>query len=87
MGVTLFGGPKFLYRMLPVLGLSSAFLFEQTCFILNNIRNAGGKLVAIIVDGNRVNQSFFKKFDLTKPWLTNDVIVLLYDYVHLLKNV
>ena len=87
MGVTLFGGPKFLYRMLPVLGLSSAFLFEQTCFILNNIRKAGGNPVAIIVDGNRVNQSIFKKFDLTKPWLTNDGIVLLYDYVHLLKNV
>ena len=87
MGVTLFGGPKFLYRMLPVLGLSSAFLFEQTCFTLNNIRKAGGNPVAIIVDGNRVNQSFFKKIDLTKPWLTKDGIVLLYDYVHLLKNV
>ena len=58
MGVTLFGGPKFLYRMLPVLGLSSAFLFEQTCFILNNIRKAGGNPVAIIVDVNRINQSF-----------------------------
>ena len=73
--------------MIPVLGLSSAFLFEQTCFILNNIRKAGGNPVAIIVDGNRVNQSFFYKIDLTKPWLTNDGIVLLYDYVHLLKNV
>ena len=72
MGVTLFGGPKFLYRMLPVLGLSSAFLLEQTCFILNNIRKAGGNPVAIIVDGNRVNQSFLKKFHLTNPWLTND---------------
>ena len=61
MGVTLFGGPKCLYRMLPVPGLSSAFLFEQTCFILNNIRKARGNPVAIIVDGNRVNKSFFKK--------------------------
>ena len=65
------------------IGLSSAFLFEQTCFILNNIRKARGNPVAIIVDGNRVNQSFFKKFDLTNPWFTNDGIVLLYDYVHL----
>ena len=40
-------------------------------------------------DGNRTNQSFFKKFQIVedKPWLSIDGVYLIYDYVHLLKNI
>ena len=54
---------------------------------MNAIRNAGGDVVAIISDGNRVNQKFFKMFDRVQPWLTQDKIFLLFDFVHLLKNI
>ena len=60
MAITLFGGPKFLCKMLPVCNLNANFVFEQTNLLLDAIKNAGGKVVAMICDGNRVNQAFFK---------------------------
>ena len=60
MVITLFGGPKFLCKMLPVCNLSANFVFEQTNLLLDAIKNAGGKVVATICDGNRVNQPFSK---------------------------
>ena len=32
----LFGGPKFLYKVLPVANLDSDFLFSQTSFIVED---------------------------------------------------
>ena len=83
--ITLFGGPKFLCKMLPVCNLSANFVFEQTNLLLDAIKNAGGKVVATIYDGNRVNQAFFKMFDTVSPWGTTDDMFLLFDYVHLFK--
>ena len=85
MVITLLGGPKFLCKMLPVCNLSANFVFEQTNLLLDAIKNAGGKVVATICDGNRVNQAFFKMFDTVSPWRTTDDMFLLFDYVHLFK--
>ena len=87
MIVSLFGGPKFLYKMLPVYKLDSDFLFDQCNTILNGIKFVDGKCVAVICDNNRVNQSFFKKFELQKPYLTTDNLFLLFDYVHIMKSI
>ena len=87
MIVSLFGGPKFLYKMLPVYKLDSDFLFDQCNTILNGIKFVDGKCVAIICDNNRVNQSFFKKFELQKPYLTTDNLFILFDYVHIMKSI
>ena len=81
------GGPKFLFKMLPVKELEADFLHQQTQVLLDILRNAGAELAAIICDGNRVNQSFFKKFDCVEPWRTRDNIFLLFDVVHLIKNI
>ena len=61
--ITLFNGRKFLYKMLPVRELDAEFLFEQTTLILDAIKNNGGNVVAIVCDGNRVNQKFYYFFD------------------------
>lgn len=39
-------------------------------------------------DGNRTDQAFFKWYETVneKPWLTKYGIVLLFDFVHCLKN-
>ena len=42
MLVSLYGGPKYLCRILPVIVLNSKFLFQQTNFILEGISTSGG---------------------------------------------
>ena len=59
--VTIFGGPRFLLRMLPVSALDATFLFEETQNIIDSVKNAGGQVISII--NNRVNQACFKCFD------------------------
>ena len=89
MIVYLFGGPKLLYKMLPVKELDAAFLYQQTELILELTKWAGVTVKAIICDGNCVNQAFFKKLNTntSSPWQTKDNVFLLYDFVHLLKNI
>ena len=85
--VTLFGGPRFLLRMLQVGALDSTFLFEETQNVIDSVKNAGGRVISIISDNNRVNQACFKCFDQVKPWLTKEGIYLLFDFVHILKSI
>ena len=73
--------------MLPVRQLNADFLFNQTNILLSNLKQAGANVNAVVCDGNRVNQSFFKKLDVVSPWRTKNDLLLLYDYVHLLKNI
>ena len=89
-----FGGPEFVAKMLPVVKLDAQFQFKETLSLLENIIDVHGNVLAVIVDGNRVNQKFFKKFSKTagKPWLAhlkniNKSLYLFYDYVHVLKCV
>ena len=87
MIVTMFGGPKFLYKMLPVFGLDADFLYDQTQKIISQIRQAQGNLVSIICDNNRVIHKNFEMFNLVSPWRTVDDIFLLFDFVHIFKCV
>ena len=87
MIVCLYGGPKFLVKMLPVNKLDTNFLYDQSEHLIKQIKDNGGNLVAIICDNNRVNQAFFKRFSCTSPWRTEDNIFLLFDFVHILKSI
>ena len=86
---SLHGGPKFLLKMIPVTKLNAEFLREKVYQTIYNIEAASGKVKAIISDGNKINQSFFNQFKTVegKPWLSVDGSYLLYDYVHLIKNI
>lgn len=83
------GGPKILTKMIPVSKLQSSFLFEQINATSQCVNAAGAQVKAIICDGNRVNQACFKMYDTIpgEPWLTVDGKYLLFDFVHLLKNI
>ena len=83
----LLGGPEFIVKIMPVHRLTAEFQYDQVKLILNEIHQAGAVVVAIVCDGNQVNKNFSKKFETVpgKPWLTNNNIVLLFDFVHLLK--
>ena len=85
----LFGGPTFLFKMVPVKGMDASFLFQQVRDTIDLIKSVNGEPVVVVSDGNRTNQKLFKKFDTVenKPWLTKDGMFLLYDFVHLMKNI
>ena len=87
MIICLYGGPKFLSKMLPISKLNSKFLIDQVDTTTQAISSGGGKVKAVICDGNRTNQAFFKfyKTEPEKPWVCQRGIHLLFDYVHLLK--
>ena len=53
------------------------------------INQSSGAVKAITCNGNRNNQAFFRLFDTKpqEPWLTKGGMNLLYDFVHLLKNI
>ena len=78
----------YIVRLIPVSGLDADFQKDIISSIMNSIESCG-KVVVVICDDNRVNQAVFQKFETrpNKPWLTVDNIFLLFDYVHLMKNV
>ena len=85
----LFGGPTFLSKMIPVTKMTRAFLSEQIDITLEAIISAGGTVQAMICDNNRTNQSLFNKIKTVdgKPWRTPNDMFLLFDYVHIMKNI
>ena len=89
------GGPKFIAKLIPVNKLTGEYQFNIVKNIITAVTKAGGKVVSIIADDNKVNQKFFKLFpvNFNHPWVTyefGDVpanIFLLFDFVHLFKSV
>ena len=89
MLICLSGVPKFLTKLIPISKLTSAFLFEHTELTVYAITSVPAAVKAIICNGNQVNQAFFKLYPILpeKPWLTEDNKHLLFDCVHLFKNI
>lgn len=89
MIICLHGGPKFISNIIPVSKLNSTFLYEQVNSTQTSIQRTGATVKAIICDGNRTNQAFFNKYKTTpdQPWISEHGTYLLYDFVHLLKNI
>ena len=75
--------------MLPIAKSNSQFLYEQIRLTIDVVNQSSGIVKAVIYDGNRNNQAFLRLFDTEpqQPWLTKGAIYLLYDFVHLLKNI
>ena len=73
MVVCLYGGPKSLVKMLPVANLNAEFVQHE----INQTKES------IIV-----NQRYFKMCVTVpnKPWLTENGLFLLFDFVHLVKS-
>ena len=69
--------------------LQANFLFQQINYVTECVKAAGVEVKAIICDGNRVNQAFFRMYKTIpdKPQLSVDGVYVLYDYVPLLKSI
>ena len=74
--------------MLPVAKLNAEFFAEQINETIISIKTAAGTINSLICDNNRTNR-FFKRFAnaLNKPWVTTGGLFLLFDYVHIIKNI
>ena len=92
----MFGGKKFLAKLVPVAALNSDFMFNVVRSVIEMIDECGGTVIAVVNDNNRVNQSFRKKFQAYNelaPWIVRSPanprqpIFLLYDSTHILKNI
>ena len=83
------GGGNFLVKSLPVNGISANFLEKHISETTSSLNEVGVDSVALICDGNRTNQRFFKNLSKSKDekWLAENGQFLLYDYVHLLKSI
>ena len=71
----LFGGPEFITKMLPVTKLDAGFQHSQCVPIMENVKEQqNATVLAVIADGNRVNQKFFQTFKTVrgKPRLCED---------------
>lgn len=88
----LFKGEKFLARIIPCHGLTAEYQHGLVKHLTESVQDCGGQVIALIVDNNRLNQAFFKLYvPLNKnfPWIVKnneEPLFLLYDTVHLLKN-
>ena len=91
----LFGGPKFLVKLIPCAGLKADFQFQCVQEVLLSLERSGAKVVAVINDNNRMNQAFFRMFcpiSPETPWMVRSAtdedrpMFLLFDPVHLIKN-
>jgi len=86
---------SFMAKLLPVNALTAQFQFDCVKQVILNIESCGGRVLSIINDNNKVNQSFFKLFDRfgDDPWVVKSPanqsrpLFLLFDPVHILKNI
>ena len=93
------GGPTFVARLIPMHTLKHEFLSEQLEKLLHIIHDSGGFVFLLMSDNLRCNQSTFneshKKYETVKEWPRNhpipnsefNLLFLLYDPTHLLKNI
>ena len=90
-----FTGKTFLVALIPCHALNAEFLFKTVSDTIKNIENCQGKVWGLIWDNNRINQKCSGMFTIkedAKPWIVNNPVdpdrplFLLYDTVHLLKN-
>ena len=85
----MFGGPTFTSQLLPIAKFNLPFLYEQMRLPVDVTNQSSGIVKAVICHGNRNNQAILRLFDTEpqQPWLTKGGMHLLYDFVHLLKNI
>ena len=85
-----YGGPKYIFRIYPVNKLNAQQLRPMLLEAANTVVQKGGHLLSLICDNCTLNQATYKalggpgKVDLQPIGIS---IFLLYDYVHIFKNI
>lgn len=88
-----FGHFREIIRLIPVSSSNGSELYEMTKDVITFVQNNGFQMFVIITDNNRLNQNKFKLFSKTHsfpnphPSYSSDHIFLMFDTVHLFKNI
>ncbi|GFO25689.1 transposable element p transposase [Plakobranchus ocellatus] len=72
-----FVSKHFLVKLLPCHELKAIFQFEVITEVIQQLESCGAKVVALINDNNRVNQSFFscfKAMNQSTPWIVKSPV-------------
>jgi hypothetical protein len=89
------GASPFVARLAPTFSLQPQFLFDQVVRLIQIVYQNGGSVVSLICDNHFTNRNCFQLFqpNAETPWRaenpenTEQPLFLLYDTVHLLKNI
>lgn len=89
------GGATLCLQLIPVTNMTATYLCSVISDCCKLIEKSGGKIICIVSDNNRVNQSAYAMLarNENKPWLAGSPacekrpLFLLSDPVHLMKNV
>ncbi|GFR61731.1 hypothetical protein ElyMa_000110600 [Elysia marginata] len=63
----LFGGKKFIEKLILCHALTAEFQFQCVQNVMELLHNCGATVKAVINDNNRINQAFFKLFSPFNP--------------------
>lgn len=89
----LMGAPSFVCRLFPVYELTSGFLLNAIRSIIQSVHSMGGIVFALMCDNHKVNQAAYRSIAKEEePWLGHHPagdfpLFLLYDTIHLFKNI
>ena len=93
----LFTKRKFLAKLIPCAALNTAFQYDIVSKLILDLEASGGRVLAVLNDNNKVNQSYFKLFpgyQQYTPYVcypfkddSKRPLFLLYDSVHIIKNI
>ena len=96
---TMYGGPSFMARLIPVFALCADLLFDQIEKLIKIIHEAGGFVFLVMCDDLRANQKtydmFREKFGAVGVFAIHHpspnpeflLLYLLHDPTHLFKNI
>ena len=72
-----FGSKTFLAKILPCHALTAAFQHQAVTEVKQSPETSGAKVLGLINDSNRINQSFFKMstaVDINAPWIVQSPV-------------
>lgn len=86
-----FGNLKEVVKLLSVRNITGPELIDLTKQVINFIQECGLEILCVVTDNHATNRTMFKmlsdNFEIPNPKDTNKKIFLLYDFVHIFKNI
>ncbi|GAB0096203.1 hypothetical protein DMENIID0001_116830 [Sergentomyia squamirostris] len=89
---SVFGNYQAVVKLMPVLQMTGDQLYEQTKKLIDLLQDHGLKVLVVITDNHKINQSMISRFcgndlSMPNPMFQDERIFFMYDTVHIFKNI